>query len=156
MVSIGDMAPEARIELSDGARRNVTDYRGKPLVIYFYPKDDTPGCTTEAKDFSVLAEEFAAADVTVLGVSRDTAASHAKFSKKHALAIALVSDSDGSLCGAFGVWVEKSMYGRSYMGIERATFLIAGDGRIAGIWRKVKVKGHAESVLGAAKVLVSR
>ena len=155
MVSIGDMAPEARIELSDGARRNVTDYRGKPLVIYFYPKDDTPGCTTEAKDFSVLAEEFAAADVTVLGVSRDTAASHAKFSKKHALAIALVSDSDGSLSGVFGVWVGKSMYGRSYMGIERATFLIAGDGRIARIWRKVKVKGHAESVLGAAKALVS-
>ncbi len=154
MVSIGDMAPEARIELSDGARRNVTHYRGKPLVIYFYPKDDTPGCTTEAKDFSVLAGEFAAADVTVLGVSRDTAASHAKFSKKHALAIALVSDSDGSLCGAFDVWVEKSMYGQSYMGIERATFLIAGDGRIAQIWRKVKVKGHAESVLGAAKALV--
>ncbi len=155
MISIGDMAPDAPIELSDGSLCSVTDYRAKVLVIYFYPKDDTPGCTTEARDFSILAEEFARAGITVLGVSRDTTASHEKFSKKHALAVALVSDADGSLCEAFGVWVEKSMYGRSYMGIERATFLIADDGRVAQVWRKVKVKGHAESVLRAATSLSS-
>lgn len=151
MSTIGDMAPEAEFERSDGTRGNVADYRGKPLVIYFYPKDDTPGCTTEAKDFSALAAEFAAAGVAVLGASKDTTARHAKFANKHALAVELVSDTDGSLCDAFGVWVEKSLYGRTYMGIERATFLIDADGRIAGAWRKVKVKGHAESVLAAAK-----
>lgn len=155
MSNVGDMAPKAGFERSDGTQSSIADYRGKPLVVYFYPKDDTPGCTTEAKDFSALAVEFAAAGVTVLGVSKDTTASHTKFAKKHALAVELVSDTDGSLCDAFGVWVEKSMYGKSYMGIERATFLIAADGRIAEVWRKVKVKGHAESVLNAAKVMLS-
>jgi peroxiredoxin Q/BCP len=153
MSMIGDMAPEAEFERSDGTRGSIADYRGKPLVVYFYPKDDTPGCTTEAKDFSALAPEFAAAAVAVVGVSKDTTASHAKFAKKHALAVELVSDTDGSLCDAFGVWVEKSMYGKTYMGIERATFLIAADGRIAEVWHKVKVKGHAESALAAAKAL---
>lgn len=153
MSNVGDMAPKGEFERSDGTRGGIVDYRGKPLVVYFYPKDDTPGCTTEAKDFSGLAAEFAAAGVAVLGVSKDTTASHAKFAKKHALTVELVSDTDGSLCDAFGVWVEKSMYGKTYMGIERATFLIAADGRIAEVWHKVKVKGHAESVLAAAKAL---
>ncbi len=151
MISVGDMAPTAAFERHDGTQGSIADYLGKPLVVYFYPKDDTPGCTTEAKDFSALAPDFAAAGVAVLGVSKDTTASHAKFTKKHGLAVELVSDTDGSLCDAFGVWVEKSMYGKVYMGIERTTFLIAVDGRISEIWRKVKVKGHAESVLASAK-----
>ena len=155
MSNVGDMAPTVGFERSDGTRGSVDDYRGKPLVVYFYPKDDTPGCTAEAKDFSALAGEFAALDVAVLGVSKDPTASHEKFAKKHALAIELVSDTDGGLCDAFGVWVEKSMYGRSYMGIERATFLIAANGRIAQVWHKVKVKGHAESVLAAASALLT-
>ena len=153
MSNVGDMAPKGEFERPDGTRGSIADYRGKPLVVYFYPKDDTPGCTTEAKDFSALVSEFANANVAVVGVSKDTTASHAKFAKKHALAVELVSDTDGSLCDAFGVWVEKSMYGKTYMGIERATFLIAADGRIAEVWHKVKVKGHAESVLAAAKAL---
>jgi peroxiredoxin Q/BCP len=153
MSKVGDVAPKATFERSDGTRGSFADYLGKPLVVYFYPKDDTPGCTTEAKDFSALAADFAAAGVAVVGVSKDTTASHAKFAKKHALSIELVSDTDGSLCDAFGVWVEKSMYGKTYMGIERATFLIGADGRIAEVWHKVKVKGHAESVLAAARAL---
>ncbi len=126
---------------------------GTPLVVYFYPKDDTAGCTTEAKDFSVRADAFDAAGVKVVGVSKDTAASHAKFTAKHALAVRLASDIDGAACEAFGVWVEKAMYGRKYMGIERATFLFAADGTLAKAWRKVRVPGHADAVLAAAKAL---
>jgi peroxiredoxin Q/BCP len=126
---------------------------GAPLVVYFYPKDDTAGCTTEAKDFSVLSDAFEAAGVTVVGVSKDTAASHAKFTAKHGLAVRLASDVEGVACEAFGVWVEKAMYGRKYMGIERATFLFGADGMLAKAWRKVRVAGHAEAVLAAANAL---
>jgi peroxiredoxin Q/BCP len=126
---------------------------GAPLVVYFYPKDDTAGCTTEAKDFSGLSDAFEAAGVTVVGVSKDTAASHAKFTAKHELTVRLASDVEGAACEAFGVWVEKAMYGRKYMGIERATFLFGADGMLAKAWRKVRVAGHAEAVLAAAKAL---
>lgn len=125
----------------------------RPLVLYFYPKDDTPGCTREAQDFSALADRFAAAGVAVLGVSRDTVAKHAKFTAKHALAVPLASDADGSVTEAFGVWGEKQLYGRTYMGVERATFLFDADGQLAQAWRKVKVPGHAEAVLAAAETL---
>ena len=121
-------------------------------VIYFYPKDDTPGCTREAQDFSALEQEYAAVGVRVIGVSKDTAASHARFSAKHGLSVELASDEDGSVCDAFGVWGEKRMYGRIYMGVERATFLFDG-GRLVRAWRKVKVPGHAATVLEAARRL---
>ena len=126
---------------------------GAPLVVYFYPKDDTSGCTTEAKDFSALAEAFQSAGVTVVGISKDTPASHAKFTAKHTLAVRLASDVEGVACEAFGVWVEKAMYGKKYMGIERATFLFDADGTLAKVWRKVRVPGHAEAVLAAARTL---
>ncbi len=125
----------------------------RPLVVYFYPKDDTSGCTREAQDFTALGPDFTDAGVNVLGVSKDSPASHAKFAAKHALGIDLASDEDGTACAAFGVWVEKSMYGRTYMGIERATFLFAADGTLARAWRKVKVPGHAAAVLAAARAL---
>jgi thioredoxin-dependent peroxiredoxin len=145
----GDAAPDFMLDGEDGPIR-LADFAGKPLVIYFYPKDDTPGCTNEGKDFSALLPQFAAAGTAVLGVSRDSVASHARFAKKHGLTIALGSDA-GAVTEAFGVWVEKSMYGKKYMGIERATFLIGGDGRIVLAWPKVKVPGHAAAVLAAAQ-----
>lgn len=126
---------------------------GAPLVVYFYPKDDTSGCTTEAKDFSAAADAFDAAGVKVIGISKDTPASHAKFAAKHALTVRLASDVDGVACEAFGVWVEKAMYGKKYMGIERATFLFGADGTLVKAWRKVRVPGHVEAVLAAAKAL---
>lgn len=149
MTEVGSIAPDAEFDLADGRRSSIAAYRGKPLVLYFYPKDDTPGCTNEAKAFSALIPEFEAADIAVLGVSKDSVKSHAKFIAKYDLRVALAADTSGSVCEAFGVWVEKSMYGRQYMGIERATFLIGADGRIGHVWRKVKVPGHAESVLAA-------
>lgn len=121
-----------------------------PVVIYFYPKDDTSGCTREAQDFSALADAFADAGVRVIGISRDSVASHAKFAAKHGLAVELASDEGGAASEAFGVWVEKSMYGRTYMGLERSTFLFDGEGRLARSWRKVRVAGHAQAVLEAA------
>ncbi|MFT6557758.1 thioredoxin-dependent thiol peroxidase [Sneathiella sp.] len=127
--------------------------KGQKYVLYFYPKDDTPGCTTEAKGFTELAEEFSALDVKIIGVSKDPIAKHEKFRAKHDLSVVLASDEDGETCDAFGVWVEKNMYGRKYMGIERATFLISAEGTVQKIWRKVKVKGHVEAVLDAAKEL---
>jgi thioredoxin-dependent peroxiredoxin len=153
MVDAGQMAPDVRFDLVDGKRGKISDWRGQKLVVYFYPKDDTPGCTKEAQGFSALAGAFEAANTAVLGISKDSAKSHAKFVGKYDLAITLGSDSDGSVCEAFGVWVEKSMYGRNYMGIERATFLIDATGKIAEVWRKVKVPGHAESVLESARAI---
>ena len=150
MSEVGSMAPDVEFELADGSRATIASYRGKPLVVYFYPKDDTPGCTNEAKAFSALKPEFDKAGIAVLGVSKDSAKSHAKFIAKYALTVALAADTEGALCEAFGTWVEKAMYGRTYMGIERTSFLIDADGRIAQVWRKVKVPGHAESVLAAA------
>lgn len=125
----------------------------RPLVVYFYPKDDTPGCTCEAQDFSALADDFVAAGIHVLGISRDSVARHAKFTAKHDLRVALASDLDGRVTEAFDVWGEKQMYGRSYMGVERATFLFDRDGRLAREWRKVKVPDHATAVLEAALAL---
>ncbi|VVT09327.1 Alkyl hydroperoxide reductase [Sphingomonas aurantiaca] len=147
----GSTIPDVTVTIDDAALSLAT--LGRPLVVYFYPKDDTAGCTTEAKDFSALADAFGAADVTVVGVSKDTPASHAKFTAKHGLSVRLGSDVEGAACEAFGVWVEKAMYGRKYMGIERATFLFGTDGTLVKAWRKVRVTGHAEAVLAAAKAL---
>lgn len=153
MLNVGDAAPTTGFALVDGGRGSVGDYAGQPLVIYFYPKDDTTGCTKEAQDFTALAADFATAGTKVVGISKDSVKSHAKFAGKYDLSVILGSDEDGSVCEAFGTWVEKSMYGRNYMGIERATFLIDAHGKIARIWRKVKVAGHATDVLEAARAL---
>ncbi len=147
----GSTVPNVAVTI-DAAVTSLTSL-GAPLVVYFYPKDDTAGCTTEAKDFSALADAFAAAGVTVVGISKDTPASHAKFTAKHGLAVRLGSDVEGAACDAFDVWVEKAMYGRKYMGIERATFLFGADRTLAKAWRKVRVAGHAEAVLAAANAL---
>lgn len=145
----GDKVPSMAVTTSDGSTVDL-GAPGGPLVLYFYPKDDTPGCTNEAKDFTALAEEFAAAGVRVIGVSRDPMKRHEKFVAKYDLKVPLVSDEDGRVSDAFGTWVEKSMYGRNYMGMERATFLIGADGIVRRAWRKVKVQGHANEVLAAA------
>lgn len=152
MLKEGDKAPDVTVLMADGSQRRL-DAVAKPLVLYFYPKDDTSGCTAEAQAFTAAADDFAKAGVGILGVSRDTPAKHQKFIAKYDLKIDLATDADESVCAAFGTWVEKSMYGRKYMGIERATFLIDKEGRIARIWRKVKVAGHAEVVLKAAQAL---
>jgi peroxiredoxin Q/BCP len=149
----GDMAPDVSLATPDGGTLALAQLRGRPLVLYFYPKDDTPGCTTEAKDFSALKSAFDMAGIDILGVSKNTPAQHAKFATKHALTISLASDPDDSVCEAFGTWIEKSLYGRKYMGIDRATFLIDAEGRIVRIWRKVKVPGHAQQVLEAGEAL---
>jgi len=150
MVGEGDRAPAMTVTASDGGNLNLAS-PGQPLVLYFYPKDDTSGCTREAQDFTALAPEFAKAGVKVVGVSRDSMKSHGKFIGKYGLAVPLASDEDGKISEAFGTWVEKSMYGRKYMGMERATYLIGADGRVLRAWRKVKVPNHANEVLKAAK-----
>ena len=147
-----DMLPDVTVTAPDGSVLRLKD-RLCPMVVYFYPKDDTTGCTREAQDFSTLAAAFTTAGVSVLGISRDTPAKHQKSIAKYDLAVALASDEYGSACEAFGTWVEKSMYGRTYMGIERSTFLFDREGRLAREWRKVKVAGHAEAVLEAARAL---
>ena len=149
----GDMAPDVTLPTPDGGTLRLAELRGRPLVLYFYPKDDTAGCTREAQDFSALKAAFDTMGVAVIGVSKDAPAKHVKFAAKYNLTVSLASDEDGSVCEAFGTWIEKSLYGRKYMGIDRATFLIGADGRIARIWRKVKVPGHAEQVLAAAEAL---
>ena len=149
MVSEGDKAPAMTVTTSDGGKLNLAS-PGQPLVLYFYPKDDTSGCTREAQDFTALAPEFAKAGVKVVGVSRDSMKSHEKFIGKYGLAVPLISDDDGKISDVFGTWLEKSMYGRKYMGMERATFLIGADGKVLKAWRKVKVPGHAQGVLDAA------
>lgn len=151
---IGDLVPDIALEQPDGGTVKPSAFRGKPLVLFFYPKDDTPGCTTENKDFSALAGDFAKAGVALLGVSKDPPAKHQKFIAKHALAASLASDAaENGLADALGIWVEKNMYGRTYMGMERTTYVVDAAGRIARVWRKVKVKGHAAEVLDAAKAL---
>ncbi len=152
MIDEGGQAPAQTVSGADGAVIDLGS-PGRPVVLYFYPKDDTSGCTREAQDFTALAGEFEAANVAVVGVSRDSEASHAKFTAKYELGVPLHSDADGALSDAFGVWVQKSMYGRKYMGLERATFLIAPDGRVSRAWRKVKVPGHAAEVLETARKL---
>lgn len=153
IVEKSEMAPNGSFDVSGGGRKAVADYRGAPLVLYFYPKDDTTGCTKEAQEFTALADDFSKAGVAVVGISKDTVAKHDKFIGKYDLKVELGSDGDGSLCEAFGVWVEKTLYGRKYMGIERATFLISSDGKVLEIWHKVKVAGHAEAVLKAVESL---
>jgi len=153
MPAIGQPAPSFTLPRDGGTDVSLADYAGQMVALYFYPKDDTPGCTTEAIDFSAEAEAFAAAGAVVLGVSRDTVKKHEKFRDKHGLKVALLADEDGAVCEAYGVWVEKSMYGRTYMGIERTTFLIGRDGKIARVWDKVKVKDHAAEVLAAVAEL---
>jgi peroxiredoxin Q/BCP len=153
MVGEGDRVPDVKIEAANGRTVSPADFKGNKLVLYFYPKDDTSGCTREAQDFSVLAGEFEQAGTWILGISRDPPKSHAKFTEKYELKVPLASDTDGSVCEAFGTWIEKSMYGRKYMGIDRATFLIDRDGVVKRVWRKVKVPGHAEEVLKAAREL---
>ena len=149
----GDPAPDFELMIDGGGRAHLKDLKGKPVVVYFYPKDDTSGCTAEAIAFNGLRAKFAAAGATVIGVSPDSAASHDKFKLKHDLKIALAADPERSAIEAYGVWKEKSMYGRKYFGVERSTFLIRPDGRIARVWRKVKVPGHADEVLAAVKAL---
>lgn len=151
---IGDAMPDVAMETPDGGSVKPSDFAGQKLVVFFYPKDNTPGCTTENKDFSALKGDFDAAGVALLGVSKDSAKKHQNFIAKHDLKAPLATDpeTDG-LADALGVWVEKKMYGKTYMGLERSTFLVGPDGKIAQVWRKVKVKGHAEEVLAAANAL---
>ena len=150
-LTIGAAAPDVTLPRDGGDMITLADIQG-PVVLYFYPKDDTPGCTKEAIGFTEHLEGFAASGATILGISKDTVTKHEKFIAKHDLKIALLSDADGNVCERFGVWVEKNMYGKQYMGIERATFLISG-GKIARIWRKVKVPGHVDEVLHAVRAL---
>ncbi len=152
-MDIGDTAPAFDLPTDGGANAASAALRGRKVVLYFYPKDDTPGCTTEAIAFTGLAADFAAADTVVIGVSKDSVAAHAKFRKKHDLGVGLAADPDGTVVEAYGAWVEKSMYGKKYMGIDRSTFLIDRDGKLAGVWRKVKVPGHADAVLKATQAL---
>ena len=152
MIQEGDKAPAITVTASDGSTIDLSA-PGRPLVLYFYPKDDTSGCTREAQDFTALALEFEKAGAKVVGVSRDPMKSHDKFIGKYALAVPLASDEDGRISEAFGTWGEKSMYGRKYMGMERATYLIGADGRVLRAWRKVKVPNHAQEVLAAAREL---
>ena len=150
-LAIGDPAPAIDLPRDGGGQVSLSDFAGKQVVLYFYPKDDTPGCTKEAIGFTEMDAEFAEAGAVVLGVSKDSVAKHDKFIKKHDLGVILLSDEDGDVCERYGVWVEKNMYGKQYMGIERATFLIGADGAIKQVWRKVKVPGHVDAVLDAAR-----
>ena len=152
-IDIGDTVPALPIVLSSGETRSLADYRGRWLVLYFYPKDSTPGCTTEGLDFNALLPQFDAAGATVLGVSRDSIRSHRNFCAKQGFRFDLVSDADGALCEAFDVIKPKKLYGREYVGIERSTFLVDPDGRVAHAWRPVKVAGHADAVLARLREL---
>ena len=154
--SEGDLAPAFSLPGDSGSTVSLHDFRGQRLTIFFYPKDDTSGCTQEAQEFDALADDFAAAGCAVAGVSPDSLKSHGKFRTKHGLRTALLSDEAKTTLEQYGVWQEKSMYGRKYMGVERSTFLIDSDGRIARVWRKVKVPGHAAEVLAAARALDQR
>jgi peroxiredoxin Q/BCP len=149
----GDNAPDFELPRDGGGTLSLADLRGRKVVLYFYPKDDTSGCTAESIDFSALKSDFEKAGAIVVGMSPDSVKKHDKFKTKHRLTVELVADEELKALEAYGVWTEKSMYGRKYMGVERSTFLIAPDGRIARIWRKVKVAGHAAEVLEAARAL---
>jgi len=153
MLTVGDTAPDFTLPRDGGGTVTLSSFRPGKVVLYFYPKDDTPGCTLEAQDFTARAAAFAAAGTTVIGLSKDSVKAHDKFCKKHGLQIILASDEGGTTCEDYGVWVEKSMYGKTYMGIERSTVLIDGAGRLARVWPKVSVKGHADEVLAAAQAL---
>lgn len=152
-LEVGDKAPDFTLPTDGNGTVTLSQFKGSKVIVYFYPRDDTPGCTTEACGFRDAFPELSKADATVIGISRDSIASHDRFKKKYELPFILGSDKDGSVCELFGVWVEKSMYGRNYMGIERATFLIDGQGVVRGIWRKVKIPGHSAAVLAATEAL---
>jgi thioredoxin-dependent peroxiredoxin len=152
-LTIGDKAPDFTMPTDGGGRLTLSQLKGRPVILYFYPKDDTSGCTAEACGFRDSFPDFGRTGATVIGVSRDSVASHDKFKKKHGLPFILASDADGAVTERYGVWVEKSMYGRKYMGIDRSTFLIDKDGVVRGLWRKVKVGGHVAEVLKAVEAL---
>jgi peroxiredoxin Q/BCP len=154
-LNVGDKAPSFSLATDGGGRISLKDLSGKPIVLYFYPKDDTSGCTREAVAFTGLLAKFNRLGVKVIGVSKDSIESHDKFKAKHDLGVVLGSDPDGKVVESYGCWVEKSLYGRKYMGIDRSTFLIDPKGKISRIWRKVKVPGHAEDVLDAAKAMAN-
>ncbi len=149
----GKKAPDFTAATDGGGKLKLSELRGKPVVLYFYPKDDTPGCTTEACGFRDAQPDFSRLKAQVIGVSKDSVARHDKFKAKYALPFPLVADEDGKICEKYGTWIEKSLYGRKYMGIDRATFLIDKTGTVAKVWRKVKVAGHVEEVLKALKAL---
>ena len=149
MIEEGKKAPAFTLPGSGGERIRLSDFKGKTVVLYFYPKDDTSGCTKQAIAFTESIDEFAGRDAAIIGVSPDSAESHDKFIAKHDLRVQLAADEDKKICEKYGVWVEKSMYGRKYMGVERTTFLINGAGKVVKVWRKVKVPGHAKAVLDA-------
>lgn len=152
--TVGDPIPDIGLESSDGAPIRVSDFKGRKLVLFFYPKDDTPGCTTENKDFSALAPEFEKAETALLGVSKDPPKKHLRFIEKHQLSVPLASDAEtGGLSDALGIWTEKQNYGRTYLGMVRTTYLIDAEGKIAQVWDKVRVKDHATQVLAAAQAL---
>jgi peroxiredoxin Q/BCP len=153
MATEGSAAPDFTLPRDGGGEVALSDLRGKKVVLYFYPKDDTSGCTKEAIDFTTHLPAFESAGAVILGVSKDSVAAHDKFRAKHGLGVTLLSDADSDVCERYGVWAEKSMYGKKYMGIERSTFLIDADGTLVRAWRKVKVPGHAEEVLEAVKAL---
>ncbi len=153
MIETGKPAPDFTLPRAGGGSQTLSALRPRKVVLYFYPKDNTPGCTTEALDFTALADEFEAAGAVVLGISRDPVSRHEKFRDKHGLKVTLLSDEDGRVCEAYGVWQEKTNYGRKYMGIVRTTFLIDGDGKVARIWPNVRVKGHAREVLEAVRTM---
>ena len=152
-LSPGDKAPNFKLATDGGGTVSLSELKGSPFVLYFYPKDDTSGCTAEACGFRDSFPDYGKTDAVVIGVSKDSVASHDKFKKKHELPFTLASDTDGKVCESYGVWVEKSMYGRKYMGIDRSTFLIDGEGVVRNVWHKVKVPGHVAQVLKAAQAL---
>jgi peroxiredoxin Q/BCP len=152
-LTIGTKAPAFSLPRDGGGTVSLSDFAGKPVVLFFYPKDDTTGCTAESIAFTALADDFAKAGAVVIGLSPDSVKSHDKFVKKHSLTVVLGADEEKTVLEAYGVWKEKSMYGKTYMGVERATVLVAGDGTVAQVWNKVKVPGHAEAVLAAVKSL---
>jgi peroxiredoxin Q/BCP len=154
MADVGEMMPDIALETPDGGAVRPSDFRDRKLVLFFYPKDDTPGCTVEAKDFTALLPEFEQAGTAVLGISKDPPKKHVKFAEKHGLTVPLATDAEsGGLSEILGAWGEKSLYGRLFMGMKRTTYLVDAEGRIARIWPKVKVKGHAAEVLEAARAL---
>jgi thioredoxin-dependent peroxiredoxin len=153
MITAGATAPDFTLPRDGGTDVTLSAFRPGKVVLYFYPKDDTPGCTLEAQDFTARLAEFTATNTTVIGVSKDSVKAHDKFCKKHGLGVILASDEAGHTCEDYGVWLEKSMYGKTYMGVERTTVLIDGTGKVAQVWNKVSVKGHADEVLAAAKAL---
>jgi len=153
MITSGQTAPDFILPRDGGGNVTLSGLRPSKVVLYFYPKDDTPGCTLEAQDFNAHLADFTAAGCTVIGISKDSVKAHDKFCKKHGLSIVLASDEAGTTCEDYGVWLEKSMYGKTYMGIERTTVLIDGAGQVAQVWNKVSVKGHADAVLTAVRAL---